>query len=168
MDYGELFGGLNAFNVLRVIYNPDGTVKAFAVDDSPHEAWDDLRFPAQGINPAGQTNAPTVDTITFPGTLLFSVAAPNLIAGVAQMPHAWAVGTSITPHIHWAKSNNQVGNVAWEWCYSVADVGEVFPAYSTWEPCTYPGPDGDTMNLQAIAAWSDLSLVGKHESVMIA
>lgn len=36
------------------------------------DVWDDLRFPAQGINPAGAADAPTVDTATRPGTLLFS------------------------------------------------------------------------------------------------
>lgn len=61
--------------------------------------WDDLRFPAQGINPAGAANAPTIDDVltSFPGTLLFAGNAENVIVGIAQMPHAWAKGTSIRP-----------------------------------------------------------------------
>ena len=56
--------------------------------------WDDLRFPAQGINPAGAASPPTVDDTTFPGTLLFATNATNVIAGVAQLPHAWKRGTA--------------------------------------------------------------------------
>ena len=59
-----------------------GFINPATVNDT-YLAWDDLRFPAQGINPAGQTDAPSIDTTTFPGTLLFDPASINLIAGVA-------------------------------------------------------------------------------------
>jgi hypothetical protein len=69
-------------------------------------AWEGLRFPAQGINPAGAASPPSVDEVltSFTGTLLFSGSQENVIAGVAQMPHAWRVQSAIRPHIHWATS----------------------------------------------------------------
>ena len=73
--------------------------------------WDDLRFPAQGINPAGAIAPPDVSTdlAAFPGTLEFSGTALNIITGVFQMPHTWQEGTEIHPHIHWMKAVSGAG-----------------------------------------------------------
>lgn len=85
------------------------------------EGWDDLRFPAQGINPAGAVDAPTVDTTLtdYPGTLLFSGSADNVIAGVAQLPHAWKAGTAIRPHIHWSKPVGSSSAADWVLYYRI-------------------------------------------------
>lgn len=131
-------------------------------------AWDDLRFPAHGINPAGQTDAPAVDTATFPGTLLFSTSAVNLIAGVAQMPHDWARGSELRPHLHWAKSTSASGGVVWEWCYAIADIGGTFGAYSAWIPATAVVADGNTANKHALDSFPSLAMTGYKESTMIA
>lgn len=131
-------------------------------------AWDDLRFPAQGINPAGQTDAPSVDTTTFPGTLLFSASVVNLIAGVAQMPHAWLRGTPLRPHLHWAKTTSAAGGVTWEWCYAVADIGGTFGAYSAWTPAAAAVGDGNTANKHALDAFPEVDMTGMRESTMIA
>lgn len=157
----------------KVRYSTDsqGRVAGFINPASVNDrylAWDDLRFPAQGINPAGQTDAPSVDTSTFPGTLLFSSSIVNLIAGVAQMPHAWAAGTAIRPHVHWSKSTSASGGVVWEWCYSVADVAGTFGAYSSWLPATAVVADSDTAGKHAIDSFPELAMTGKKESTMIA
>lgn len=144
-----------------------GFINPATVNDT-YLAWDDLRFPAQGINPAGQTDAPSIDTTTFPGTLLFDPASINLIAGVAQMPYAWAGGTAIRPHVHWSKSTSAAGGVVWEWCYSVADVAGTFGAYSAWIPATDKVPDSDTAAKHALASFPEISMTGKKESTMIA
>jgi hypothetical protein len=130
-------------------------------------AWDDLRFPAQGINPQGNVAPPTVDSSVFPGTLLFSPSAVNVVAGAAQMPHRWLAGSSIKPHIHWAKTSVNPNDVAWEFCYSIANVGDVFPAYSAWMPCGNPVPHANTLNKQCIAEWGSISMTGKRESCMV-
>lgn len=84
--------------------------------------WDDLRFPAVGINPIGGGADPTIDTADpFMGTLLFSASATNVIAGVAQMPHTWAEGTEIRPHIHWCPVTTNTGNVLWRFSYMIAN-----------------------------------------------
>lgn len=130
-------------------------------------AWDDLRFPVQGINPAGSSAPPSVDDTTRPGTLLFASGATNIIAGVAQLPHAWARGTNIHPHIHWAKTTSASGGVVWQLRYAVANVSGTFGAYSDWEDCTYPVSDSDTADKHALAAWSEIDMSAHKESAII-
>lgn len=79
--------------------------------------WEDLRFPASGINPLGAASDPTRSTTT--GLFGFSASATNILAGVAQVPHAWEQGTAIHPHIHWMPDTNAGGNVLWlfEWAF---------------------------------------------------
>jgi hypothetical protein len=104
--------------------------------------WEDLRFPAQGINPAGSAAPPTVDDTTVPGTLLFRGTTGNhVIAGVAQMPHAWQQGSSIHPHIHWTKTVADATNkypVKWQFKYAIVKMGAVIGAYSDWQDCGDP------------------------------
>ena len=146
----------------------DITVEGQRMNFVQSPRWDDLRFPAQGINPAGQTDAPSVDTTTFPGTLLFSASVVNLIAGVAQMPHAWSRGTAIYPHVHWAKTTSAAGGVVWEMCYSIADIGGIFGAYSAWVAATDVVLDSNTANKQALASWPAITMTGYKESTMVA
>ena len=96
--------------------------------------WEDLRFPAQGINPAGTANAPTIDTTTYPGTLLFSGTADNHIAGVAQLPHAWLEGSELRPHVHWRKTTADGSGLAvgWELRYSISAINAAPVAYTAW------------------------------------
>lgn len=86
--------------------------------------WDDLRFPAQGINPPGNVSDPDVETST--GLLLFSASATNVIAGVAQLPHSWDQGTEVIPHVHWQKTTAGAGNVLWRFEYdNIVNPGDV-------------------------------------------
>lgn len=87
-------------------------------------AWDDLRFPAQGINPPGAASDPTIETTT--GLPLFSASQTNLLAGVSQMPHSWEEGSVIIPHVHWQKTVAGAGNVLWRFEYdNIVNPGEV-------------------------------------------
>jgi len=94
--------------------------------------WDDLRFPAQGINPLGGASDPDVDTADpFAGTLLFDDAKTEIVGGVAQMPHSWLIGSTISPHIHWSPTSAGSGNVAWRFSYQIAPINETFPGALT-------------------------------------
>ena len=174
MDIGDLYAGLNALDAVRLQRNPDGSQAGLLVDAEPVVAlqaapyvWDDLRFPVHGINPVGLASDPTIDTVTYPGTMLFSSTLENIIAGVAQMPHDWALGTEIHPHVHWAKTTSAAGGVVWEYRYAVTDLSGVFGAYSAWEACTYPAGDDNTANKHALAAWSYSDMTGRKESAII-
>lgn len=87
--------------------------------------WDDLRFPAVGINPPGAASDPTIDTTD--GRLVFSASATNTVAIQAQLPHNWKEGSRIHPHLHWSPTSTNTGNVLWRIEYKVANRGAVFP-----------------------------------------
>jgi hypothetical protein len=95
----------------------------------PNTNWEDLRFPAQAINPPGAASDPTVDTDD--ACLVFSKSAQNIIAGVAQLPHSWKLGTPIEVHIHWQIPTDANGNVVWRFEYACADLLGTFPASYT-------------------------------------
>jgi len=115
--------------------------------------WDDLRFPASGLNAPGPTAAPDTDSDT--GLLLFDDGSTEVMSGVAQMPHAWAEGTEIRPHVHWIQS--ATGNVLWQLEYRLIQAyNGTFPA--AWTTIsnatavgTYPG-SGDYINITAFPA----------------
>lgn len=71
--------------------------------------WDDLRFPAGGVNPSGPENAPTVDSDT--GLYTFADGLTRILAGLAQMPHAWLEESAVGPHAHWIQT--APGDVLW-------------------------------------------------------
>lgn len=97
-------------------------------------AWDDLRFPAVGINPPGSirdADRDTSDTV-YAGTLLYDADVEEMTAGQAQMPHSWKEGSTIHPHIHWAPTDASSGNVIWQLDYDIANVsGNFAGSYST-------------------------------------
>lgn len=86
--------------------------------------WDDLRFPAQAINPPGGAEDPDVEPTT--GLLLFDPDNTEVIAGVAQFPHGWVEGSYIYPHVHWTKTSSASGNVLWRLRYEWVNNGEIF------------------------------------------
>ena len=159
------FGPFTASTRLRVRCTA-GSVQ-YAQSELDDARWDDLRFPAQGINPAGAAGPPTVDDTAFPGTLLFSGSAENTIAGVAQMPHRWKIGSAIRPHIHYAKTTSAAGGVVWQWRYRAANAGDVFPAYSAWTAAEAGVPHSNTADKHAIDSFPELDMTNGRESALI-
>ena len=138
-----------------------------ADDISP---WDDLRFPAQGINPTGLTGAAAVDDSesTFPGTLLFVHTSATMCAGVAQLPHE-AVMDELKPHIHWAKTTSEAGEVVWEFTYRlIGNVGSTAGDWSSADNGTLAVSHGDTANKHALTAFSAIDISALRPSAMIA
>jgi len=86
--------------------------------------WEDLRFPATGINPPGAISDPDRDTID--GTLIFDPAKTEVVMGIAQMPHSWREGSLIEAHIHWAPTDTGAGDVLWRFQYDIANVDGEF------------------------------------------
>lgn len=132
--------------------------------------WDDIRFPAQSINPIGAVSDPGVDTSEsgFPGTLLFDASTVEMIAGVGQMSHEWDESTPLRPHVHWMKTTSAVGRVIWHLYYRVINRGVaseawVGPVVGVDELSTL-----DTAHVEAIDTFGDMSLSNPGSSKMFA
>lgn len=91
--------------------------------------WDDFRFPATAVNPPGLVSDPTYDTTNV--GFLFSAIADQRLDCIAQMPHAWKVGSNIHPHIHWRPTSNIGGNVEWQLKYAWSNNHGIQPAWTT-------------------------------------
>jgi hypothetical protein len=133
--------------------------------------WEDLRFPSQGINPIGAASDPTPDTnlSNFPGTLLFSGSAQNIIGGIAQMPHAWMAGTAVRPHIHWSKPIGSSSAVTWEFYYRiVGNPGDTATAWVGPLAGTLVIGDPSVTDRHCITRFPEITLNGYQESCIIA
>lgn len=132
------------------------------------EGWDDLRFPAQGINPAGAAAPPTVSNTT--GMLEFAGNADNVISGIAQLPHAWKKGTAVRPHLHLRFPTSNTGkNTRWKFEYDVASVNDDFVnAYGTLTTlATITVANPANTKKHVIAGFGDLPTTGLRESACI-
>jgi hypothetical protein len=133
-------------------------------------AWEDLRFPVSSVNPAGTASPPAVDeTLTdFPGTLLFAGNAENIIAGVAQMPHAWRPQSDIKPHIHWSKPVGSSSAVTWQLYYR--HLGFPGDAVGDWVgpiAGTIVAGDQTVSNAHIISSFGAVDMTGKRESSVL-
>jgi hypothetical protein len=140
---------------LDIIYinelNSDGT------------AWEDLRAPATGINPAGSVAPPAVNTTD--GSLTFSTS--DAICVWFQLPHQWKEGTDLHLHIHWSKSTSASGTVNWQTKYKWANIGDTMPAFSSLVSGTVKISDDDTADQHALLEFPDISGTGKTISSML-
>lgn len=130
--------------------------------------WEDMRFPSQGINPPGAAADPARDPTT--GLLVFSPLMDNVIAGVAQLPHAWLPGSNVHPHIHLRNPTVAAGqNSRWQFAYDIAnpngDFSNALGTYTALPTVTVPNP-ANTARHQ-LAGLGDLPMVGFRESTVI-
>lgn len=125
--------------------------------------WDDLRFPSQGINPAGAANPATPDNTD--GTLSFSGTGDKVIAGVAQMPHSWQDGTAIRPHIHLQFKTSASANTRWKLTWDIANVNGDFGVTTGDNTITVANPQN--VNKHALAAFAEISMDGFRDSCII-
>jgi hypothetical protein len=119
-------------------------------------SWEDLRFPANGINPPGPANAPTRNATN--GLLEFSASATQVIAIQVQMPHSWKLESAISPHIHVWYPNANTGNSVWKLEYQIAKIGGNFPASFTPDTKTFAAPE--VANRHVLHAFDDIDMTG--------
>ena len=128
--------------------------------------WDDLRFPANSLNPLGTEQDADVDTTTtFLGTLLFASAAIEVCVGVAQFPHRWLEGSAVHPHIHWAPTSTNTGNVLWQLDYQLANINGTFPG--TWTTLQVLDAADGTTDKHQIAELGVIDMTGYTLSCMM-
>lgn len=84
--------------------------------------WDDLKFPLTGSRL--DTASGRLDYNFFVGGVGFAATArypEEPISMLAQLPHAWAYGTGIRPHIHWLQQSSDIPN--WLLAYKIQGQG---------------------------------------------
>jgi hypothetical protein len=96
-----------------------------------------------------------------------------MIADVAQMPHAWKLGSTIRPHIHWAKTSASANVVTWEFYYRI--LGNVADAFGTWSSAVTRSSDAATTigddtatNTHLLTSFGDITMTGYTESCLVA
>jgi hypothetical protein len=151
------------------LYWCDGT-NLIAQDDFIHLAspvWDDLRFPATGINPPGAAADPGRSTTT--GLLEFSGSADNIICGVAQMPHSWKEGSALGPHLHLRFPTSATANTRWKLEYDVASPAGNFTNNSgTWsDGGTITVANPENVKKHVLADFTDIVMTGKTFSTIV-
>jgi hypothetical protein len=82
-----------------------------------------------------------------------------------QLPHAWAYGTSVSPHLHWSPGNStNTGVVRWGLEYSWANYGDAFGSSTT----IYAEQAGGGVAYQhQIAEFPDITATGKKASSVL-
>jgi hypothetical protein len=101
------------------------------------------------------------------GLLLFDADATELCFVAMQMPHGWVEGSAIVPHVHWHKTTNAAGTVAWRLRYRYANPGNVLTAWS--DPITVTTPDvsdADLAERHAITSFGNVQYADGKISMM--
>jgi len=99
--------------------------------------YDDLRVPlsepATGTLIPVWAKFPYGNTDPAPYINWFKATGVDEMYFVVQMPHDWAEGTTIYPHIHWVPSEDGASGPTvprWVLQYTWSSLGAVFPAYT--------------------------------------
>jgi hypothetical protein len=87
--------------------------------------WKDLILPITSVGPGGSNPAAT----TLLGNVqVYGFQTGDLIQGSFEIQHDYIEGTDLNVHVHWAPSTSNTGAVVFNFEYTVANVGAVYPA----------------------------------------
>ena len=100
--------------------------------------WDDLRIVPGAFSFPGSADPglydwqPTGSGITFK---VYKFNKNDYVTASCQMPHTYKEGSDLYFHIHWTPADRGTAegtaNVGWKVDYSIANIGDTFPAGST-------------------------------------
>lgn len=130
--------------------------------------WQDVRFPATGINPIGAAADPTIETDldAVPGSLLFSASQDNYIAILVQLPHGRMRGAGLHPHIHYQRSAAGSGAILWQARHClIGNVAGTMGAWSNWTALTDVVP-ASVPDVHLLASYSYIDDATLSDSAM--
>lgn len=116
---------------------------------TPALFWDDLVISPTATKLIGGT----YDTN---GTVQLRSAQDDHLFAMFQLPHGWAEGTNIHPHIHWYRPTSAAGTVKLQARCDWANIGENFSTTFTslpWVQATHEVETGTVAGRQGIAEW---------------
>jgi len=119
--------------------------------------WERVQFPGPGFVYASTNPFPGVDTTL--GGLLFDAAGSEGVQGLLVLPHGWAEGTTIKPHVHWSKTTSAGGDVYWRVRHRTwATGGVVAGSWTDLDQATVSSttPDGDTQDEHLISEMGEI------------
>ena len=121
--------------------------------------YDDLRFPAIGRNvdvSAGRIDYDFTELgIGFANNSRYT---EEVIGHIIQMPHAWAEGTAVNPHIHWIQNQEAVPN--WMISYRIYNNGETPPVSWTQAIAAAPSLTYTSGSIAQISGFPSISMTG--------
>lgn len=153
---GQRFGGETSY----AEFDDEGSIRVYGEGT----CWEDLRFPATAVNPAGAANPMGFDQTNIGFTS--SASAIQSIAMIAQMPHSWKMGSAIIPHIHWQATTTNIGDVYWQMEYKWTNHGEVEAAGWELAPAAIGSTDG-TIGRHLITSFGEIDGTGKTLSSIL-
>lgn len=121
----DMNGKVYAGNVSEGNYfqiDPNGFIWAFGTA----RGWDDVNVGAitlgKGATAPDESDwaTSTIRILSYAGS-----GAAQSASGCVEIPHNYAQGTDITPHVHWNSTSVNAGNVKWQLEYNVADSGQI-------------------------------------------
>ena len=59
--------------------------------------------------------------------MAFSASTEEEVYFAVQMPHQWKEETDLHPHVHWAKSDTNAGDVTWGMEFTKQEIHATFP-----------------------------------------
>lgn len=154
----------------------EGLVMARLIDDiqdlqagaatESYVKWDDVRTSGLSV----QSGASAPDLISFKGHSSVKVYGFNGagttpkedVFFTVQLPHGYDRHSSLFPHVHWAPSTTDLGNVIWQLEYTWANVNGIFPDFVTIR--TTPSPASGVAWKNTIGHFPEISGFGMIES----
>lgn len=119
--------GADASN--NVSIETDGTL----VFNGEATVWEDLMVP--GLSVGTGASAPDLGTFGPSGnikTFLFDGnSTSEQVYFTIQLQHSYKQGSNIKPHVHWAPTTTNAGNVKWFFEYTWSNIGGTFGAPTT-------------------------------------
>jgi len=152
----------------RVPFNKEQAEALKILGPYDNGVWDDLRSPASTINPPGAEADPDIDPLD--GSLLFASNRVEVLFTFQQLPHAWKQGSPLGPHIHWAKTSDEAGTVAWKLEYKLFAYNAVYPSsYTNIGIVSVPDNGNVATQVHALTRWGyiDTSSIDDSTSAMI-
>lgn len=92
--------------------------------------YNDLIMPASNLRPG---NTPPVWAASIGGIYgyRFDAGVADELHGSAEIQHDYKEGTDLSFHVHWTPTTTNTGDIVWGVEYSIANVGDAFPAPTT-------------------------------------
>ncbi|HSH19417.1 MAG TPA: hypothetical protein VLA03_03140 [Draconibacterium sp.] len=144
----------------------DGTVRM----DGAATVWDDLRIPlsepSTGKVLPEWSGFPYGNNGSVPYINWFRASGIDEMYFVVQLPHDWNEGSDIFPHIHWVPSADGSGVPRWGLQYAWANIGELFPGYSTiYGSVRIPGQTGNLVKSTQYLTPLGTGIVGAGKNI---